>query len=72
MVAITELKVNQLAEYRRERLADASFLMNAPGYSELAFRVLGNPAHAGAKGRHQPQVLFGRLELWGHGLYRVR
>ena len=53
LVAITELKVRQLAEYRRERLADAFFLMNSPGFSELASRVLENEADARSKGQLQ-------------------
>ena len=53
LVAITELKVRQLVEYRKERLTDAFFLMNAPGFAELASRVLGNAADARSKSQFQ-------------------
>jgi len=53
LITITDLKVRQLAEYRRERLADAFFLMHAPGFSELASQVLKDASDARSTHRFQ-------------------
>ncbi len=61
LITITDLKVRQLAEYRRERLADAFFLMHAPGFSELASQVLGNASDA--RSAHRLQQWMERLRF---------
>ena len=45
--AIAELKVNQLTEYRRERLEDAKLLSNNTSIAALVRRPLKNPEDTG-------------------------
>ena len=49
LAAIAELKVNGLAQYRKERLGDAAILHNNPAFTQLARRFLAAPADAQAQ-----------------------
>jgi len=53
LIAITDLKVHQLVAYRKERLADAGFLMNTPGLPGIASQVLQNPGDSRSRSQLQ-------------------
>lgn len=48
--AIAELKVNQLVQYRNERLGDANIFFNNPAFSILVRSLFEIPAHSTSKG----------------------
>lgn len=43
LLDIAALKTSQLELYRKERMADAAMMMNAPGLSEMAWRAFQSP-----------------------------
>ena len=47
--AIAELKVNDLVNWRKERLSDAQFLYHNPAFSALVERYFENPDDVGAR-----------------------
>ena len=47
--AIAELKVNDLVNWRKERLSDAQFLYNNPAFSALVERYFENPDDVGVR-----------------------
>ncbi len=49
LAAIAELKVDELAEYRKERLGDAATLFENPAFSGLVRRFLEHPEDADAQ-----------------------
>ena len=55
--AIAELKVDELAQYRRERLWDAATQFNNAAFSRLVRRFLDHPEDTGA----QPQLHLGAI-----------
>jgi len=61
--AIAELKVNELAQYRKERLEDAAIFFNNPAFSGLVRRFLDHPEDADA----QRQVESGQSKLVATG-----
>jgi PAS domain S-box-containing protein len=61
LAAIAELKVQQLAEYRRERMADVSVLQGIPGIPERVARALQGPP--GSPAEHQVRDWMDRLRV---------
>ena len=60
--AIADLKVDELVQYRKERLGDASTFYNNPAFSKLVHRFLEQPADADAQ--RQLQVWLGRFQSY--------
>ena len=60
LAVIAELKVSELVQYRRERLADAYILSNTPSFTQVVRRFLTSPADADAK--RQLQAWFGKYK----------
>ena len=70
LLAIAELKVSELVQYRRERLGDAATFHNNPAFTQLARRFLASPADADAQrqlqawlGKYQTHYQYDRLFL---------
>ena len=61
LAAIAELKVGELAQYRKERLGDAFILHNNPAFTQLARRFLESPADADAQ--RQLQAWLGKYQI---------
>ena len=61
LAAIAELKVGELAQYRKERLGDAFILHNNPAFTLLARRFLESPADADAQ--RQLQAWLGKYQI---------
>jgi PAS domain S-box-containing protein len=62
LAAIAELKVNQLVQYRKERLGDANTFYNNPAFAGLVRRFLEGPADADAQ--QQLQAWFGKFQSY--------
>jgi hypothetical protein len=70
LAAIAELKVSELGQYRRERLADASILSNNSAFTRLVRGFLASPTDADAKqqlqawlGKYQDQLQYDQVRL---------
>ena len=51
LAAIADLKVEELVQYRKERLGDANTFYNNPAFSDRVRRFLDQPADADARGQ---------------------
>jgi PAS domain S-box-containing protein len=65
LAAITELKVNELAQYRKERLEDAAIFFHNAAFSGLVRRFFDHPEDAGA----QRQIQEWTVKLVATGQY---
>ncbi len=63
LAAIAELKVGLLAQWRKERLGDATILHQHPSLTQLVRRFLASPADADAQ--RQLQVWLGKYQAQG-------
>jgi PAS domain S-box-containing protein len=61
--AIADLKVGELAQWRKERLGDAAILHNHPAFTQLTRRFLASPADADAQ--RQLQAWLGKYQAQG-------
>jgi PAS domain S-box-containing protein len=66
--SIADLKVNELVQYRKERLGDANTFYNNPAFSELVRRFLDQPADADAQ--RQLQSWLGKFQAY-YGYARI-